>query len=48
MLEEALRKYRNRGIEAAQVIDELTELAREMRVERDWVWERTSWHSTSR
>ena len=31
MLEEALRKYRNRAIEAAQVIEELIELAREMR-----------------
>ena len=31
MLEEALRKYRNRAIEAAQVIEELIDLAREMR-----------------
>ena len=31
MLEEALRKYRNRAIETAQVIEELIELAREMR-----------------
>ncbi len=31
MLEEALRKYRSRAIEAAQVIEELIELAREMR-----------------
>ena len=31
MLEEALRKYRNRAIEAAQVIEELIKLAREMR-----------------
>ena len=31
MLEESLRKYRNRAIEAAQVIEELIELAREMR-----------------
>ena len=31
MLEEALRKYRNRAIEAAQVIEELIALAREMR-----------------
>lgn len=31
MLEEALRRYRNRAIEAAQVIEELIELAREMR-----------------
>ena len=31
MLEEAIRKYRNRAIEAAQVIEELIELAREMR-----------------
>lgn len=31
MLEEALRKYRNRAIEAAQVIEELIELAKEMR-----------------
>ena len=31
MLEEALRKYRNRAIEAAQVIEELIELARQMR-----------------
>ena len=31
MLERTLRKYRNRAIEAAQVIEELIELAREMR-----------------
>ena len=31
MLQETLRKYRNRAIEAAQVIEELIELAREMR-----------------
>ena len=31
MLEETLRKYRNRAIEAAQVIEELIDLAREMR-----------------
>ncbi len=31
MLEQALRKYRNRAIEAAQVIEELIQLAREMR-----------------
>ena len=31
MLEEVLRRYRNRAIEAAQVIEELIELAREMR-----------------
>ena len=31
MLEETLRRYRNRAVEAAQVIEELIELAREMR-----------------
>jgi type I restriction enzyme R subunit len=31
MLERAIRKYQNRAIEAAQVIEELIELAREMR-----------------
>jgi type I restriction enzyme R subunit len=31
MLEESVRKYRNRAIEAAQVIEQLIELAREMR-----------------
>ena len=31
MLEQTLRRYRNRAIEAAQVIEELIELAREMR-----------------
>ncbi len=31
MLEQALRRYKNRAIEAAQVIEELIELAREMR-----------------
>jgi type I restriction enzyme R subunit len=31
MLEEALRRYQNRAIEAAQVIEELIELARQMR-----------------
>ncbi len=34
MLEEALRRYHNRTIAAAQVIDELIELAREMRAAR--------------
>ena len=31
MLEQTLRRYQNRAIEAAQVIEELIELAREMR-----------------
>ena len=31
MLEETLRRYRNRAVEAAQVIEELIDLAREMR-----------------
>lgn len=31
MLEEAIRRYQNRSIEAAQVIIELIDLAREMR-----------------
>src|SRR5207344_1075032 len=31
MLEEALRRYQNRAIEAAQVIEELIALAKEMR-----------------
>ena len=31
ILEETLRRYRNRAVEAAQVIEELIELAREMR-----------------
>ncbi len=31
MLEQALRRYKNRAVEAAQVIEELIELAREMR-----------------
>ena len=31
MLENAIRRYQSRGIEAAQVIEELIELAREMR-----------------
>ena len=31
MLEEAIRRYQNRAIEAAQVIEELIELARDMR-----------------
>ena len=31
MLEETLRRYQNRAVEAAQVIEELIELAREMR-----------------
>ena len=31
MLDQALRRYRNRAIEAAQVIEELVQLAREMR-----------------
>ena len=31
MLEQSLRRYQNRAIEAAQVIEELIELAREMR-----------------
>ena len=31
MLEEAIRRYQNRAVEAAQVIEELIELAREMR-----------------
>src|SRR5262249_42187939 len=34
MLEESVRKYRNRAIEAAQVIEQLIELAREMREAR--------------
>ena len=32
MLEDTLRRYRNRAVEAAQVIEELIDLAREMRV----------------
>jgi type I restriction enzyme, R subunit len=35
MLEQTLRKYQNRAIEAAQVIEELIELARDMRVAAD-------------
>ena len=31
MLEEAIRRYQNRGIETAQVIEELIKLAKEMR-----------------
>ena len=31
MLEQTLRRYQNRGIEAAQVIEELIQLAKEMR-----------------
>ncbi len=31
MLEQTIRRYQNRAIEAAQVIEELIELAREMR-----------------
>ena len=31
MLEQAIRKYQNRAIETAQVIEELIQLAREMR-----------------
>ena len=31
MLEQTLRRYQNRAIEAAQVIEELIELARDMR-----------------
>ena len=31
MLEQSLRRYQNRAIEAAQVIEELIQLAREMR-----------------
>jgi type I restriction enzyme R subunit len=31
MLEQSIRRYQNRAIEAAKVIDELIELAREMR-----------------
>ena len=34
MLEQALRKYQNRAIEAAQVIEELIDLARDMRAAR--------------
>ncbi|MFP4642300.1 MAG: type I restriction endonuclease subunit R [Dehalococcoidia bacterium] len=35
MLEKAIRKYQNRAIEAAQVIEELIQLAREMREARN-------------
>jgi type I restriction enzyme R subunit len=35
MLEEAVRKYQNRAIEAAEVIEELIKLAREMRAAHD-------------
>ncbi len=35
MLEEAVRKYQNRAIEAAEVIDELIKLAKEMRRAQD-------------
>ena len=31
MLEQTLRRYENRSIEAAQVIEELIQMAREMR-----------------
>ncbi|HWG89984.1 MAG TPA: type I restriction endonuclease subunit R [Candidatus Thermoplasmatota archaeon] len=35
MLEKAMRQYQNRAVEAAQVIDELVRLAREMRAARE-------------
>ena len=52
MLEETLRRYQNRAIEAAQVIEELIELAREMREANErgeaLGCRRTSWPSTTR
>ena len=35
MLEQALRKYQNRAIETAQVIEELIELAKDMRAAKE-------------
>ena len=52
MLEQTLRRYQNRAIEAAQTIEELIHLARDMREanargERGWDCRRTSWPSTT-
>ena len=52
MLEEAVRRYQNRAVEAAQVIEELIELAREMRAANARGEElgltMRSWRSTTR
>jgi Domain of unknown function (DUF3387) len=45
MLEQALRKYQNRAIETAKVIEELIQLAKEM---REAGARRTKWRSTTR
>ena len=53
MLEQTLRRYQNRGIEAAQVIEELIQLARDIREANApgvtaSACQRTSWPSTTR
>ena len=50
MLEETLRRYQNRAIEAAQVIEELIGLAKDMReanAASGWDSPKTSWPSTT-
>ena len=50
MLEQTLRRYQNRAIETAQVIEELIQLAKDMREAgargEGWGCRRTSWPST--
>jgi type I restriction enzyme R subunit len=51
MLEQTLRRYQNRAIEAAQVIEELIELAKEMpptHAANSLDYRRTNWRSTTR
>ncbi|MFH0922092.1 MAG: type I restriction enzyme endonuclease domain-containing protein [Fibrobacterota bacterium] len=53
LLEQSLRRYQNRAIEAAQVIEELIGLAKQMRVRRTgavrrWISPKTSSPSTTR
>lgn len=52
MLEQTLRRYQNRAIEAAQVIEELIALARDMRQAaargKSSASARTRWRSTTR
>ena len=47
MLEQSLRRYQNRSVEAAQVIEELIEIAREMRAASSSASPRTSSPSTT-
>ena len=52
LLEQTLRRYQNRAIETAQVIEELIQIAKDMREAsargKDWVSLKMSWPSTTR